>query len=190
MNDNSKDRIAKMMAEVEDDRTSAKNLENVLREFRPDPVSVVVYEETSDMTPELLRLMRERIASASRTIASNAMRQAFSEGTSTIDVGQCGIFGVEMGEKDPHHWACSTLHDPYYQALLDGKDPGKSNAGVQWQFTKGILGNMAQGLYAVISGPFYIVFGALLGGTLRFTQLQYRNDAKRGIKPPSNTPED
>lgn len=107
-----------------------------------------------------------------------------------VDPGYCGIFGAETGKRDPFHWACSTLHDPHYQALLDGKDPGRTNVQTQWDFTKGILSTMAEGLYAVVTGPFYILFGAVLGGSLRFTQLQRRKAAKEGKPWSSNTPED
>lgn len=107
-----------------------------------------------------------------------------------VDPGNCGIFGAETGKRDPFHWACSTLHDPHYQALLDGKDPGRTNVQTQWDFTKGILSTMAEGLYAVVTGPFYILFGAVLGGSLRFTQLQRRKAAKEGKPWPKNETED
>lgn len=170
-----------------DDKPSAKNLENVITIEREQLNTCL------DIEQKVVETMQKRLADSAIKLAQSAYLEALSDGTATIDLdknGNCGIFGAETGKRDPFHWACSTLHDPHYQALLDGKDPGQTNVQTQWGFTKGILSTMAEGLYAVVAGPFYILLGAWIGGTLRFTQLQRKNAAKRGEKYPSNSPED
>lgn len=165
-----------------DDKPSAKNLEMVVC-MDKDAIA-------DSKNPEFIKLIQSRLKHANETLANDTMRIALSDGTSSLDENYCGIFGAETGKRDPFHWVCSTLHDPRYQALLDGKDPGRTNVQTQWDFTKGILSTMAEGLYAVVTGPFYILFGAVLGGSLRFTQLQRRAAAKEGKPWTDNEPED
>ena len=194
MSDNSKDRIAKMMSEVHDDkrrevlevalqfvedvntsglfpdimadRPSAKNLENVIIDPTPKQRDDVGWEPVKEIIlPEDFFYGGVRIGKE--------------------DPGYCGAFGVETGPRDPH-WPACAIHDPAFVELLDGKTPNESSIRTQWNFTKQILRNAVSGLYAVVSAPVYILLGVGVG-VLRWNQLSYRNNAKRGIKPPEQS---
>lgn len=105
-----------------------------------------------------------------------------------VDPGYCGL-GIETGKHDPWWKRVCQPHDAHFNALKAGK-PDTSNVKAQAEFASGILKGMAEGAWMLISGPFYLVFGGLIGGTLRYTQLQRRQAAKEGKPWPSNTPED
>lgn len=176
----------------QDDPPSAKNLERIRLEPAPKAEGVKitierdVLEASLDSEKRIIETMQKRLADSTLKLAQSAYLEALSDGTATINVdeGYCGL-GIETGKHDPWWKRVCQPHDAHYNALKAGK-PDTSNVKAQAEFATGILKGMAEGAWMLISGPFYLVFGGLIGGTLRYTQLQRRKATKEGKPWPKN----
>jgi hypothetical protein len=89
--------------------------------------------------------------------------------TDKKDPGHCGLPPIETGEWDPF-WPECAKHDEEYIKLKEGKET-KSNLETQTDFAAGVFVTMAQGAYALLAGPAYILIGSL-GGALRWLQIK------------------
>lgn len=93
-----------------------------------------------------------------------------------FDPGFCGIWNAETGGWDPYHILACKPHDIAMAKLKLGyKDPSTSNVKAFGEFSKGVAVTMARGLYAVVMGIPYLVFGGI-GGMLRWEYLENKID--------------
>ncbi|HRH31973.1 MAG TPA: hypothetical protein PLK06_01480 [bacterium] len=92
------------------------------------------------------------------------------------DPGYCGISGIETGPLDPWHLRICKPHDDAYNRLKAGDDDGGMR--VAGKFVGGVLKGMAEGAWMLVTGPFYLVFGGIVGGLVRFGQLERRGKVK------------
>lgn len=168
----------------DDDKPSAKNLENVEVMKQRVPIAFEINGQRFDILPEeipsdwTLRKIEISLPGIERSKTSFTRSQ---------DPGYCGLDPLVTGKRDPY-WPRCKAHDVHYEKLK-AASPDKTNMQVQAEFAKGVLSTAASGLYAFLTAPIYLIVGCI-GGMARWTQLERRNAKARGEEYPSNTPED
>jgi len=88
------------------------------------------------------------------------------------DPGYCGLAPLETGKWDPFWQIACKRHDRAFDKLKAG-NPDKTGLQVTGEFMGDVIAGAAEGLYAVVTAPIYLLVGGL-GGLVRWNSISMK----------------